>query len=493
MGFSMDTKGKTYDVLEIPTAEWITDSGDLVQTLEEHTSSTFTRSVDFLYNMGALVSIYSHSSSENGLPLKYIQYTLSKPNMWAATPAILRDWWLTRTQVTIDPQYQLTPDGMSTLTFTVSGSNSPDTSIDISLASITNLKIYLDGVVSTNYRSSNNGIKVQIGKASNVTLTYGGSSSGGTFMQTSQSDFEAGLLNSLDSSSIPGQLTLARQSLPPTSLFSDDFSNATWTNAHWTTRAGAWSVANGTYNVVGASNQYSIAYAGSTSWSNYTVEAMVRGVSGSAGAQIGARLNPSSGARYSLWLYPSSAGGPNIARLAKFTSWTNWSPIGQASVSTDSSWHILRIELSGNNIKCYYDGNLVITAIDSSLASGLISFETWDSTCAYDWVNVTSANSGVGYVSSGALVSSAFDAKNTVTWGTISWTASSPTGTAIQFRTRSAPTQEALSTAVWSDVYGASGSAITSVGNRWIQYQAVFSTNNQAVTPTLYDIKITFT
>ena len=37
-----------------------------------------------------------------------------------------------------------------------------------------------------------------------------------------------------------------------------------------------------------------------------------------------------------------------------------------------------------------------------------------------------------------------------------------------------------------------SGSTITSSSNRWIQYQATFTTNNAAITPILYDVTINY-
>jgi hypothetical protein len=323
-------------------------------------------------------------------------------------------------------------------------------------------------------------------------VTYGGGSSSGSFTQTSQADFQTGTLTNLDSTTTPGQLTLTLQTTPPTTLYTDQFDNPTYTQNRWTTTAGTWTVSSGIYSVTSATNQYSLTYTGNSTWTNYTIETKGRATSGSYSAQISARLNPTTGARYALWLYPSTAGGPNMARLAKFTSWTNWSPIGEASIITDNNWHLLRMELNGNNIKCYYDNTLIINAVDSSLTSGPVTFETWESTAQYDWINVTTISSGTSYVTNGSIVSQALDAQNTVTWGTISWTTSTPTGTNIQIRTRTASAQQELTTATWSNTYTTSGSTITNPANRWIQYEATLTTTNPANTPTLYDITITY-
>ena len=495
MAFSLTNKTKTYNILEVPTTEWITDSGNLLQTLDEHTTSTVHGLVDYLYGMGGLVSAYSHSSSATGATLEYIQYSLSKPNMWNTTPLSLLEWEKTKEKTTIAPNYFLNADGSNTLNIQMEDSNSADTSIDVYLPAqetgSSNIQILLDGVPTSNYRTVNNYLKVQVGMHSNVTITYNiGSTS--SFTQSNQADFQSGTLNNLDAITTPGDLTLISQTTPPPTLFSDNFDNSTWTQNHWTTQAGTWTTTNNTYNVAGESGQYAIAYAGNSSWTNYTVESKVKGISGLYSAQIGARLNPSTGARYALWIYPSSAGGPNVIRLAKFTSWTNWSPINQASIVTDNNWHVLRMELNSNSIKCYYDGNLVINVADNSFTAGPVTLETYESTCSYDSVNVTSFSSGASYVSSGTLLSSALDAKTPVNWGTISWTASLPTGTSMTFRTRTAATQEELISAAWSSYYNESGSAIDNPTNQWIQYQAILNTTNAANTPTLYDITITY-
>jgi hypothetical protein len=69
-------------------------------------------------------------------------------------------------------------------------------------------------------------------------------------------------------------------------LFSDDFENASWTSSHWTRRAGSWVVSDGLYRMVGASGEYSVAYAGNASWRDYVVEARVRADSGDYSAQV---------------------------------------------------------------------------------------------------------------------------------------------------------------------------------------------------------------
>jgi hypothetical protein len=288
-------------------------------------------------------------------------------------------------------------------------------------------------------------------------------------------------------------LTLTQQSSQTTVLFSDDFNDASWTSSHWTIRSGTWTVDSGYYNMAGTANQLLETSCGEQTWSNYTVEARVRYISGEYAGELGARLNPTTGSRYSLLLYPN-LDGPNVAVLAKFSSWQDLSGtvLGQTTVTTDTNWHTLRMELYGGNIKCYYDGVQIFNVNDNSYTAGKVSFESYGvSSAAYDWVNVTTASSA-SYYSSGTLVSSAFDSGSSAVWQTISWSASTPSGTSVQFRTRTAATQAGLASAAWSGYYTASGTTITSPSNRWIQYEATLSTTNTETTPALSDVTIAY-
>ncbi len=325
-----------------------------------------------------------------------------------------------------------------------------------------------------------------------VTITWGSSASS-SWVQSSQSDFQSGTLANLDADTVPGQLKLALQSSQSTTLFFDDFSDASWTSSQWTIHSGSWTVNNGYYDMAGSPGQLIETSAGSESWTNYAVETRVRYVSGEYTGELGARLNPSVGSRYSLLLYPN-LDGPNQAALVKFTSWQDiaGTTLSQTTITTDTNWHTLRMELNGNNIKCYYDGTLIFDVNDNSYASGKVSFESYGtSNAAYDMINITSTSSSQ-YYPSGTLVSSAFHSGSEVSWETISWSATTPTGTSIQFRTRTAASQEGLASAVWSNYYTVSGSAIVSSPSTWIQYEATLSTNNNQVTPSLLDVEIAY-
>jgi len=679
IALSLNTKGKYYDIIEFASEAWATSSGSVYQRLEEHSTSTMQQMIDFLYSMGAMVSIYGHVSSNGGIGEAYITYCKSKPNMWNATPLLIRDWWLQRNTVRINPLHQINPDGTHNLTITSTGSTSPDTTVEItfqvsSMSQIQALQVQLDGTPTTNYRTTATGalaIKVKAGLASKITITW---RQPNLWTQTSQVDFESGTLTNLDTSSGPGQVSLTAQSggstlfydyfndssrtssqwtvqsgnwdtgvyiqndtstgapnagyrfsyagnsswtdysveavaaTSPTSgqyfaqigarlnpatgtryslwlypatggpnvakllrfsswsvwtliqqvsvttntgwhnlkmtlngsaiacyydgtsiinatdstytsglidcesyatiaqydrvtvtnlagdtgLFNDSFNNATWTSSQWTINGGTWNVEVEKYiqsdlTGTGAAG-YKNSYAGDTAWTNYIVEARARYVNQNYGPQIAARLDPATGARYALWIYPTSGQGPNTARLLKFTDWSTWTQLAMTtSITTNTNWHTLRMELIGSSIRCYYDEALVMQVTDSSYTSGAIDVETHASGVEYDWITVKEPPV---YYSSGTLVSSAFDAGYKAQWMTINWNALCPANTQIQFRTRTASTEAGLPSASWSSYYTSSGTSITSSANRWIQYEATFSTTDTTTSPILYDVTI---
>ena len=322
-----------------------------------------------------------------------------------------------------------------------------------------------------------------------VTVCY--SSGWLRWRQTTKADFESGTLTNLDTASVPDQVSLVAG--PPATLFSDDFSDPAWTNSHWTVYKGTWAVIDGVYDQsdTNTSNFPQIAYAGSTSWSNYAINATVRYVSGTFGPATTGRLNTATGSRYTVLVYPTSTGGPNRARLIRLDDYASGGllVLSDVTVTADTNWHNTSLVFSGSTIKWYYDGVLKITATDTKYTTGAICFETPYSHVAYDNVTVMGLTPS-GYEFSGTLVSSAFDTETTASWLPIAWNASTPTGTSVQFRTRTAPTQAELSTASWSGYYTTSGSMITSPPNRWIQYEATLSTSNTLITPTLYDVTI---
>ena len=106
-----------------------------------------------------------------------------------------------------------------------------------------------------------------------------------------------------------------------------------------------------------------------------------------------------------------------------------------------------------------------------------------------------------GFASSGTFVSSAKDSNPASSlsagWGTMSWTADTPAGTNIQFQAAASNNPSGAFNFVGPDGTAATfftngGSLAQFNGNRYLKYQASFSTNSGAATPTLHDVTICF-
>jgi hypothetical protein len=106
-----------------------------------------------------------------------------------------------------------------------------------------------------------------------------------------------------------------------------------------------------------------------------------------------------------------------------------------------------------------------------------------------------------GYVATGNLVSSAKDANPVAgghpTWGTLSWTASTPAGTGVQFQ--AAASNAATGPFAFVGPDGTSGTFFSSGGSlsqfdgfRYLRYKALLTTSDATATPTLQDVTVCF-
>jgi len=169
-----------------------------------------------------------------------------------------------------------------------------------------------------------------------------------------------------------------------------------------------WTVSNQTLQYSGAAN--SQLFAGNAAWANYTVNAefKVSNLLDWPGG-IRARVDPSTGAGYMLWLYPAL----NEIILYRASSWDINQPLtvlGQSSAAFDTaSFHNLSIAFQGSQIQAAYDGTTLISVTDSTYPSGLVALEGLDQPIAFQSVLVTSPNGNTGTlsVSASSLVFSA--------------------------------------------------------------------------------------
>jgi len=175
-------------------------------------------------------------------------------------------------------------------------------------------------------------------------------------------------------------------------LFSDNFSSGTADN--WTASpmglASGWSVVNGAYqyNGGGATQQY----AGSSSWTNYTLQADVNIVAASnypGGIRV--RVNPLTGSGYALWLYP----GTGTVKLFRVTQW-NIDGSGTVALSTKTGipflagTHHLRIDVQGSTISAFLDNVQVLSATDATYTTGAVALDVSNKVVAFSNISVVS-------------------------------------------------------------------------------------------------------
>jgi pectate lyase len=165
-------------------------------------------------------------------------------------------------------------------------------------------------------------------------------------------------------------------------LFSDDFNDG---NANgWSTSGGTWSVSSGAYSQSGASASAK-ALAGSTSWTTATVSARVRantfGSAASRAIGIAARVQSTSNF-YALVLTPNSV---QIRRGATTT-------LATASFSTATgTFYTLSLSATGGSLVGSVNGTRLVSATDSSIATGRTGLLANFVAGSFDDVQVTDA------------------------------------------------------------------------------------------------------
>jgi Domain of Unknown Function (DUF1080) len=177
-----------------------------------------------------------------------------------------------------------------------------------------------------------------------------------------------------------------------TTLFSDDFGPkplAAWKPSplglfgNWNASLGA-AVYNG-----GGHTQL---YAGSPSWTDYTVQAKFKVDTGNnyPGGLRG-RVSTTTGASYAAWVYP----GSSVIKLIRSAAWHIDDPgfaiLAEAPVGviTPGVFHTLAITFAGSQISVVYNGATVIQVTDTTLAAGAVALDVSNQPITFDDVAVT--------------------------------------------------------------------------------------------------------
>lgn len=140
-------------------------------------------------------------------------------------------------------------------------------------------------------------------------------------------------------------------------LFSDDFNS---NDANWKVFDGDWKVEDGLYKQTSRKSN-TASYAGNTNWTNYTLKLKARKISGNEGVIVYFGIKDENN------YYRLNLGGwGNSHSALEKVSKGRGEIIGKSSMKTieKKKWYDIRIELAGNRIRTYLDGELIHDVID---------------------------------------------------------------------------------------------------------------------------------
>jgi hypothetical protein len=157
------------------------------------------------------------------------------------------------------------------------------------------------------------------------------------------------------------------------------------------------------------------------------------------------------------------------------------------SESSFGTTHRFRIDWTASGANYYMDGNLVAShtsSLSSTMRIGLGDYNQGNQVLYVDWLRMSP------YASSGTFTSRILDGAGPVNWGLISWAASSPAGTSVTVSVRSGNTPAIDGT--WTEFSPVTNNNTINVHARYLQYQAVLTSTNPDVTPSLSEITIRY-
>ena len=171
---------------------------------------------------------------------------------------------------------------------------------------------------------------------------------------------------------------------PMLSLFSDNFESGGTTN--WMVSGGTWGVIKDgscCYRQNSATPASAIAVAGDVNWTNYSVQAKIKLVSGT-NASLNLR-HMDFGNQYAITL---NSGSPGMVKLRKQIGGT-WTDLAVVSyeISTGCVYTVTGV-VNDSNLWVFINGNLLLTAADASLPSGQVALATSMAVAEYDDVAI---------------------------------------------------------------------------------------------------------
>jgi hypothetical protein len=156
--------------------------------------------------------------------------------------------------------------------------------------------------------------------------------------------------------------------------------------------ANGWSVSSGVYSYSGIGLSQSCS--GNSAWTDYTFDTNIKLSSSSNWpGGVRARVNPSTGAGYVVWLYP----GSNLMILYKLAVWnvndSSLTQLAQAAMTFDTNPHDLTVDFHGSQVSVLWDGKPMMSATDSTYASGFVCLDADNQPISYSDVRVSAVQS----------------------------------------------------------------------------------------------------
>jgi hypothetical protein len=336
--------------------------------------------------------------------------------------------------------------------------------------------------------STSTGIVINDGAGTTRNFVLSAAPASACFTDTTQGEFQTGVATNCDLTTSPGDVILLNAA-------PIDQQNLTVTNSGFGVNATAW--AGQTFRA-GASGQLTrvdldLFCSGCTGTTpNLTVA--IRATTGSPALPTGPDL-----ATATIPGFSSGAGGfftANFATPAAVTAGTTYAVVFRAAANPSLGTYAYVCSCAGTgtvNSNPYLNGLRVTSGnsggtwtADATVGGRDLGFKVFVQT---------------GFPSSGTFVSSTKDANPVagaiVTWGDLSWTATTPAGTDVKLQAAASNNPAGPFTFVGPDGTAASffasgGTLAQFTGLRYLKYRAVLSSTNPAVTPTLSSVTTCF-
>ena len=177
---STQTPDLRYGLLQLPVSDWYIQS-QVAQSMENGFAGGPVHDlVDYYYNLGALINLYTHNLSTGGtLVQDYLTYALNTnlhPRVWSANALGIYSWWLERSNAQITASFA-TNGNRSVTTISITGASDPQTAVEILVpsSSVSGLQVLTNGIAASggSYRTNSSVVKVLVGTSvTNAQISY---------------------------------------------------------------------------------------------------------------------------------------------------------------------------------------------------------------------------------------------------------------------------------------------------------------------------------